>query len=480
MQSLTTGMRLGNRFTVRDRIGVGGMSQVWRAEDDVLGRLVAVKVLTATIAGDPGLRTATWTEARAAARLAHPHVTQVYDYGEASLPDGSVLPYLVMELVDGQSLADRLRFGPLPWRQALSVCADVAAAVAAAHRIGVIHRDIKPGNVMLTSAGAKVLDFGVAVLAGGQPMADGGRLVGTPAYAAPERLRPGAAGPEGDVYALGVLVFESLCGRPPVAVTSWQEAAAAHHVAAAVSEPDVPGLPREVRRLCSSCLSRDPAERPTADQVAHTLASAAGQPIPTPDRHALVAAPRPVSPSGAAYAVGSAKLPHPPTMIDPGTSALPVLPNLPRARRMPPPLLLGLVSAILVLGLALGIALATRPSGATGQTAQPPASSTAPATSAPPVSPTPTPTATTAQAIADELDTTIASALAAGRIDSDAANSLQDKVKDIRESHNQHKVSQNAQEMQNRIDEFLRDGNIDQQTADELTTALQPLIATNG
>jgi serine/threonine-protein kinase len=472
-------MRLGNRFTVRDLIGLGGMSQVWRAEDDVLGRPVAVKVLTAAMAADPTLRTATWTEARAAARLAHPHVTQVYDYGEAALPDGSVLPYLVMELVDGQSLADRLRLGPLPWQQAVSVCADVAAAVAAAHRIGVVHRDIKPGNVMLTSAGAKVLDFGVAVLAGGQPAAQEGRLVGTPAYAAPERLRPGAAGMEGDVYALGVLLYETLSGYPPVAVTNWQDAAVAHRAAAAVLEPDVPGLPVQVRRLCSSCLSRDARERPTAEQVAQTLARAAGQPIPAADHHTLVNAPRPVPPPGAGYAIGSAKLPHPPTMIDSGTSALPVLPDLEHPRRMSRPLLLGLIGAIVVLGLALVLVVTNWPSSAPGQTGQPAASSTFPTATTPPASPIPTPTATTAQGIADELDTIIAAGLAAGRIDSDVANSLQDEVKNIRESRNQRKLRQNAQELQKKINELVHDGKIDRQTADQLTAALQPLIANN-
>jgi serine/threonine protein kinase len=481
MPSLSAGMRLGERFTVRDRIGVGGMSQVWRAEDNVLGRLVAVKVLTAAMAADPALRTATWTEARAAARLAHPHVTQVYDYGEASLPDGGVLPYLVMELVDGQSLADRLRSGPLPWRQAVSVCADVAAAVAAAHRIGVVHRDVKPGNVMLTSAGAKVLDFGVAVLAGGPAMAHGGRLVGTPAYAAPERLQPGAARPESDVYALGVLLYESLCGRLPIALTTWPDAAAAHHVGAAVPEPDVVGLPDQIRRLCSACRSHDPGQRPTAEQVAQTLAGAAGPLIATSDQHTAVEK-RPVPPAGATYAVGSASVRHhPPTMIDHGMLAPPEAPHLAQPRPISRPVLLGLIGAILVLGLALVIAMANRPTSAPRQTGQPAAPATVRTTPAPPVSPTPTPTptATTPSAIADELDATIAAALAAGRIDSDAAKSLQDKVKDLRESHNQHKAGKSADEVQERVDELLGDGKIDQQTADQLATALQPLLVTN-
>src|SRR5262249_9527998 len=156
-----------------------------------------------------------------AARLAHPHVTQVYDYGEAALPSGAVVAYLVMELLQGQSLADRLRLGPLRWQQATAMAAQVAAAVAAAHHGGVGHPDIKPGNVMLTQAGAKILDFGIAALGGGEPAADGGRLVGTPAYAAPERLQPGVASPESDVYALGALLYEALTGHPPVIVTTW-------------------------------------------------------------------------------------------------------------------------------------------------------------------------------------------------------------------------------------------------------------------
>jgi hypothetical protein len=281
------------------------------------------------------------------------------------------------------------------------------------------------------------------------------------------------------VYALGVLLYESLSGYPPVPVTNWQDAAAAHRTAATAPEPDVPGLPRQVRRLCSSCLSHDPGERPTAEHVAQTFAKAAGRPIPAADPHTLVDADRPVPPPGAAYAVGSAKLPHPPTMIDSQTSALPVLPDLEHPRRMPRPLLLGLIGAIVVLGLALVIAITSRPSRVPGQTAQPPGSSAVPTTTTPPPSPTPTLTATTAQGIADELDTIVAAAVAAGRIDSDVAHSLQEEVKNIRESRNQRKLGQNAREMQKKIDELVGDGKIDQQTADQLTTALQPLIAAN-
>jgi serine/threonine-protein kinase len=480
--SLGSGVLLSNRFTLGELIGTGGMSQVWRAEDAVLGRPVAVKVLTAALATDPTLRGATWTEARSAARLAHPHVTQVYDYGETALPDGSVLPYLVMELVDGQSLADRLRSGPLPWPQAVTMAAEVASALAAAHRIGVVHRDVKPGNVLLTRTGVKVCDFGIAALAGGQPAADGGRLVGTPAYAAPERLRSGPATPAIDVYALGVLLYEALTGHPPIAVTTWPQAATAHQSGAPVTPPEVAGLPSQVRRLCLACLSPDPAARPTAEELEHGLAAAAGQPSTATVTMPTMVGEHPAVAPGrrAGYAVGSAPLPHPLTMIDPGTSALDGEPPASSAPRMPRSLLAVLIAAVVVLAATVFLVAASLLSDGARQAAPPATSATA--TTQPPATPSaassaPIPTATTARAIVDQFDATITGALAAGRINADAANSLRDKIKDLRESRsdNDNKVGKKARELQKRINELRADAKIDQQTADQLITLLQPL-----
>jgi serine/threonine-protein kinase len=429
---------IDKRYVLRERLGSGGMSQVWRADDEVLGRPVAVKLLTTD---EPSVRTAIWTEARAVARLTHPHVAHVYDYGQETLPDGSARAYLVMELVDGGSLADRLRSGPLPWPQAVATGGQVAAALAAAHRIGVVHRDVKPGNVMLTRTGAKVLDFGIAALAGDQP--DGGRLVGTPAYAAPEQLRPGPAIPQSDVYALGVLLHEMLTGRLPGPVATWQ----------------VPGLPRQVLSVGMACLSPDPAERPAADHVAQVLAHATGSDEPT----ALV----PV----AGYAVGSARLPHPPTMLD---LAPPVpLGDVHTASRRP--LLLGLIVAIVLLVVALAgvtAALLSRPASPSA-TASPPATTPAPAVSSPPPAASTAP-ATTVAGIADAIDAVIANALAAGTIDADAAGKLRDEVDKLRERRGKKQREQVGQ-LRQTIGELADHGNLDQNTAAQLVALLQPL-----
>ncbi|WP_432826693.1 serine/threonine-protein kinase [Dactylosporangium sp. CA-092794] len=448
------GLRIHDRFMLRRRIGAGGMSEVWRAEDEVLGRAVAVKVLTAPLAADPLLRAATWTEARAAARLTHPHVTQVYDYGEAALPGGATVAYLVMELVNGPSLAERLRRGPLPWPEAVTMAAQVAGALAAAHRIGIVHRDIKPGNVMLAPGGAKLLDFGIAALGGGEPATDGGRLVGTPAYAAPERLRPGAASPESDVYALGVVLYEALTGSRPLAVATWQEAVRAHRDGAPVPPLDVPGLPRQVRRLYLDCLSPDPAGRPTAEALSWSLGAAVGEDPPS------------------GFAVGSAPLP---TMIESG----PLEPDEPPARRLPRPLVAGLALAVVVLAIALVVVTAMLLSNPSGQTAQPaarPPSDSPAAESAASSPPAPPPSPTVSRPVPDQIEAAIAEAVAAGRIDDDTAQELRDKLADLRRGNGRGKSRKAAQELQKSIDELRHDGRLDDATAARLTALLRPLL----
>jgi len=269
VDSLVPGTLLARRYRMLDRIGVGGMSVIWRAHDEMLERGVAVKVLAADLAADPRFRERVRHEARAAAALVHPQVTATYDYGEVFDADGAATAYVVMELLEGEPLSARLTAGPMPWPAALRTCAEVAEALAAAHRHGIVHRDITADNVMLTAGGAKVLDFGIATTIGAPDEDVDGSTFGTPAYVAPERLDGRKARPATDTYALGVLLFEMLTGQPPYPADTWEELAATRR-----DEPpplEVAGLPDEVAALCHRCLAIEPRERPTANQVAWTL-----------------------------------------------------------------------------------------------------------------------------------------------------------------------------------------------------------------
>jgi serine/threonine protein kinase len=271
---------LGERYRLEQRIGVGGMSEVWRGHDDVLDRPVAVKLIAPhLIDSSESVVEQVRTEARSAARLTHPNVASVHDFGMSTLLPGTPAPYIVMELVEGETLADHLRAGPLDWHIAVRVCAEVAAALAAAHANGIVHRDIKPANIILTPAGVKVLDFGIAAIAGEPDSAVDGTIVGTPAFVAPERLEADGdtpATPAADVYALGVLLYLCLArtlpwepsrlpGVPPNAIPPGVEPAPL---------PPIPGLPDEVSGLCDQCISRDPDARPTSFAVALMLAEA--------------------------------------------------------------------------------------------------------------------------------------------------------------------------------------------------------------
>jgi tRNA A-37 threonylcarbamoyl transferase component Bud32 len=268
---------LAGRYRLIELLGTGGMSVVWRGYDEVLGRQVAVKVLSAEQTADSASRDRLRTEAQAAARLSHPNVTGVYDYGESTAADGSPMPYVVMELLEGVSLADRLARGRLPWRTAVRIGAQVAAALAAAHARGLVHRDVKPANIMLTLGGVKVLDFGIAAVAGQHgDIAPDGTLLGTPAYLAPERLLGAPVSPASDVYALGVVLYRSLTGQSPFTATTLAEMVSAHCGQPPAPLPPISGLPDEVAEACMRCLDKSAANRPTSGELARVLATAAG------------------------------------------------------------------------------------------------------------------------------------------------------------------------------------------------------------
>ena len=271
---------LAGRYRLVERLGAGGMSVVWRGFDEVLGRQVAVKVLPPSTSADPAFRRRLRAEAQAAARLSHPNITNVYDYGEATTVDGEPVPYVVMELIDGESLAAVLaRARKLPWQHAVRITAEVAAALAAAHSRGIVHRDVTPANVMLTPTGAKVVDFGISALIGENDIDPDGSLLGTPAYLAPERLEGGQVSPATDVYAVGLLIYRTLIGQLPWDVGTTTALLRAHQYTEPEPLPPVDGLPPEVDALVGRCLEKRPADRPSSDELAHILAAlSAGAP----------------------------------------------------------------------------------------------------------------------------------------------------------------------------------------------------------
>ncbi|WP_157437509.1 serine/threonine-protein kinase [Actinoplanes subtropicus] len=272
---------LAGRYRLVERLGAGGMSVVWRGFDEVLGRQVAVKVLPPSTSVDPAFRRRLRAEAQAAARLSHPNITNVYDYGEATTVDGEPVPYVVMELIDGESLAAVLaRTRRLPWQHAVRITAEVAAALAAAHARGIVHRDVTPANVMLTQTGAKVVDFGISALIGENDIDPDGSLLGTPAYLAPERLEGGQVSPATDVYAVGLLIYRTLIGQLPWDVGTTTALLRAHQYVEPDPLPSVEGLPPSVDALVGRCLEKHPSDRPSSAELAHVLAQiAAGAPM---------------------------------------------------------------------------------------------------------------------------------------------------------------------------------------------------------
>jgi eukaryotic-like serine/threonine-protein kinase len=275
---------LGGRYRLEERLGEGGMSVVWRAHDEVLRRPVAVKLLSARFLADWASRQRIRAEAQAVARLSHPHVAGVYDYGESEREDLERVPYVVMELLSGPSLAHVLTTaGPPPVPTALRICAEVASALAAAHEQGIVHRDVKPANVILTPTGSKVVDFGVAAAIGDlsehHPDAV---MYGTPAYLAPERLEGGPVVTGTDVYALGLMVYRVLTGTMPWSAETTTQMLHAHMYVEPEPLPRLPDVPRAVTAICQRCLCKDPADRPSAVEVARVLARSAGVSVPVP------------------------------------------------------------------------------------------------------------------------------------------------------------------------------------------------------
>ena len=266
---------VAGRYEIGERLGVGGMSEVYAATDQRLGRPVAVKFLRAEV-DDPTARARIESEARSAAALSHPNIVNVYDAG-----DYEGRPYVVMELADSRSLADVIREeGPMPADRVRSLGAQVLSALAAAHAEGFVHRDVKPANILVREDGAvKLADFGIAksfsdAAAG---MTAVGLVMGTPTYLSPEQASGQPATPRSDLYAMGVVLFEALTGSPPFTGDTPMAVVTAH---AHAPVPDIravaPGVPPSLAAVVERALAKDPADRfADADTMARALAGAA-------------------------------------------------------------------------------------------------------------------------------------------------------------------------------------------------------------
>jgi hypothetical protein len=257
---MVTGTRvLGGRYVLGDVLGTGGMATVWRATDDVLGREVAVKVLSPQFAADAGFLARFEREARHAARLSHPRLVTVFDCG---IDNGTA--FIVMELVAGRTLRQVLDDGRiLPLGQAVGIAAAVCEALEVAHAADLVHRDIKPANIVVSGGQVKVLDFGIARADGS---AGGTRTVGvlgTAAYLSPEQASGHPAGPRSDLYSLGCVLFEMLTGFPPFTADS-AVGLAYRHVHDDPGPPSArrPGVPAPLDRITAQLLAKDPAARP--------------------------------------------------------------------------------------------------------------------------------------------------------------------------------------------------------------------------
>lgn len=284
---------LSGRYRLIEVIGRGGMGAVYRAHHILMDKPVAVKVLRQELASDTEAVARFHREARSASRLDHEHIIRVSDFGQTD--DG--LLFLIMELLDGENLAEVLRRGPLPWRRAAAIARDVALGLSHAHEQGVIHRDLKPENIVLVRRGksrqlVKVLDFGLAKLISHSPRGDAqtdagepdlavqsltrtGVVFGTPEYMSPEQAEGRSLDPRTDLYGLGVVLYQMLCGKLPFSAPTFLAL-----IAKTVNEPPPPlrsqngslSVPNELESLVLRCLAKEPDSRPdTADEIAETL-----------------------------------------------------------------------------------------------------------------------------------------------------------------------------------------------------------------
>jgi len=354
---ISPGTTLGGRYRLDERIASGGMGDVWRSVDEVLGRTVAVKILLPSLLDEAGFTERFRVEARTMATVNHPGVVDIYDYGS----DNAAGAYLVMEYVEGDALSRTLsRVGRLTPARTMALVAQAADALHAAHEKGIVHRDVKPGNLLVRPNGTLVLtDFGIARSAGAASLTQAGSVLGTASYISPEQAMGQPATLLSDIYALGVVAYQCLSGRRPFEGENPLEIAMRH-----VREnppPLPPDIPQPVRAIVERAMAKDPAARwPTAAEFAAVSRRAAsalagtrpgpatpGTPVSGPPRPGGAGpvtptpTPLPTSPAAAGVPVSPGLAP-PPTATGPGagTRVIPGpggLPQRPAAPGQPGP-----------------------------------------------------------------------------------------------------------------------------------------------
>ncbi|HEX5206003.1 MAG TPA: serine/threonine-protein kinase, partial [Actinoplanes sp.] len=298
---LHAGVRLGDRYRLEDRLGAGGMGEVWRAVDELLGRRVAVKAMLPSVADDPDFARRFLAEAKSMARVNHPAVAAIHDFGTAG-----GIAYLVMELVAGESLAQRLaRAGRLGAAETMRLIARAADGLQAVHDQGIVHRDIKPANLLIRPDGSVVItDFGIARHEDASRLTASGAILGTPSYLSPEQVMGQAATPRSDIYALGLTAYECLAGERPFAGDN-PYAVALQRLQSAPRTIGVT-LPVPVVTVVERALALDPADRwPTAAALAGAARATEGagsspalRPADSGRRAGLPAVPPPSGPVG--------------------------------------------------------------------------------------------------------------------------------------------------------------------------------------
>lgn len=460
---MVSGRLLNGRYRLHSLIGRGGMAEVWRGEDLRLERRVAVKLLGEST--DPDRLARFRREARTVARLSHPNIVTGHDLGV----DGGVT-YLVMELIEGTSLATRLAKGPLTVGDAVAIAGQVCDALAAAHAAGIVHRDIKPGNILLTPAGTvKVCDFGIARLLHASPtqLTTTGTVIGTSEYMAPEQASGAPVDGRTDLYALGCVLYAMLTGSPPFTADTLLAVLSQHlHRSPAPVASHRPGVPAPLAELVDQLLAKNPDDRPpTAVEVRHRLAMVTGA---APTMEAAAAAPTVAVTADSPTDATRVPL-GPPMTVPLPTERVEARPAVPRWRRV------AVVTAAVLVTAAAAVAVVSLLRSPDGD--GPPAI-TAPTIIAP--------SATSTAPFTAAVDTHAEMVLATvdeyedlGQIDPDAADDLREAVDDVVAElleDGPRAAAREAEELYDLLAELLADGEIGQAAYDALTEAVHTLI----